>query len=90
MADAKAKATAEKIVEEDNRPMGWLRLIGEFMRTFESSFGDPLPNEFWQHMRSSRKEHLLAMRTLIDARIAHLEAMEEEERERKPTKITIQ
>ncbi len=85
MAEKKTETTVER-----EKPMGWLQLIGEIRRTVHASMGDPLPSEFWQHMQTSRKERLLAMRSLLDARIAHIEELEAQAEERKITKISVQ
>jgi hypothetical protein len=85
-----AEAEQEQKFDAGHKPMSWLRLGVELVRTLQSSIGDPLPSEFRQHMRASRKESLLAMRSLIDAHIARMEAKEEAESERTATKITIQ
>ncbi len=45
-----------------------------------------LPEEFRSHVRASRKEMLLAMRSLIDAAIEHLE----EQPKKKATKIKVE
>lgn len=45
-----------------------------------------LPEEFHNHVRASRKEMLLATRSLIDAAIEHLE----EQPKKKATKIKVE
>jgi hypothetical protein len=79
-----------EVAEERQRPMGWLQLMGEIRRTMKANMGDPIPPEFRQHMQASHKERLLAMRSLIDARIAHIEELEAQAKERKVTKISVQ
>ena len=76
--------------EETHKPMSWLQILGEVTRTLEASIGDPLPGEFWQHLRASRKERLLAVRTLIDTQIERLEHQDEQAQERKATRITVE
>jgi len=85
MAENKSEAAAER-----ERPMGWLQLLGEIGRTAKASMGGMMPAEFWEHMRASHKEQLLAMRSLIDARIARIEEREAQAKERKVTKIAVQ
>ena len=75
--------------ERDRQPMGWLELLAEFRTTAEATFGPPMPGEFWQHVRASRKERLLAIRSLIDARLESLEDDEKQSEERTVTKIPV-
>ena len=70
--------------------MSWIELLAEFSRTLHESLGGVLPDDFWRHARSARKEHLLAMRSLLDARITQLEQQESQEQERTATKISIE
>ncbi len=84
MAEHKQETKAE-----ERKPMGWLELLGEFHHTMKASMGGSLPPEFWQHVRASHKERLLAARSLIDSKIAYLEERERAAEERKATKIAV-
>ncbi len=79
----------EPAAEEQRKTLSWLQLANEFSATLKASLGEPMPGEFWQHMRAGHKEHLLAVRSLIDARIAAIEAKEKAAEARQATKITI-
>jgi len=70
--------------------MSWLELAAEFSRTVHACLGDRVPEDFWEHARAARREELLALRSLIDARIESLEHEEQRRRERKTTKIPVQ
>lgn len=71
-------------------PMTWLELAAEIRRTARATLGDRVPEDFWQHARAARKEELLALRSLLDARISQLEEDEQRRSERKTTKIPVQ
>lgn len=75
---------------EQRAPLTWLELAAELSRTLQAALGNRVPDEFWHHARSARKEELLALRSLVDARINDLEADERRRAERTPTKITVQ
>jgi hypothetical protein len=66
----------EEFVFED-----WLRdSIKGARETFESATGKRRvfdTSEFRQHLRNARKEHLLAMRSLLDSAIEWLDPQEE-------------
>jgi hypothetical protein len=76
--------------ETKGSPMSWLQLLAELHRTVQATMGGTLPGEFWEHVQASRKEGLLATRSLIDAQIARLEEKEAQAKERTATKITVQ
>ena len=48
-----------------------------------------MPDEFWQHRRAARREALLALRSLLDAAIEHVDKEPAARSRRKPTKISI-
>jgi hypothetical protein len=78
-----AKEEAKEFVFED-----WL---AEGTRAFKAGFRkgrgkEFLPEEFQAHLRASRKEMLLAMRSLIDAAIERTE----EKPKKKTTKIKVE
>jgi hypothetical protein len=75
---------------ERSDAMSLLQLLVEAQKTLHASMGDALPSDFWQHVRSSRREGLLAMRSLIDAQISRLEQQEQQAHERTATKITVE
>ena len=62
--------------------VSWLREMGP-SRIGKRLLGG-IPSEFRKHMRASRREQLLAMRSLIDAMIARLE------REERPPKQAVE
>jgi hypothetical protein len=74
----------------ERKPMSWLQLMNEFRYTFEASMGEPVPGDFWHHVHTARKESLLALRSLIDVGIEHIEEKEARSTERTATKIAIQ
>jgi hypothetical protein len=74
----------------ERQPMGWLELMAEFKTTAEATFGRPMPGEFWHHVRAARKERLLAMRSIIDAKLERLEQQEKQAEERTVTRIPVQ
>jgi hypothetical protein len=45
-----------------------------------------VPEEFWQHRSAARRETLLALRSLVDAALAHGPATSP----RKPTRIKVE
>ena len=49
-----------------------------------------LPEEFVLHMRTAQKEMLLAMRSLLDAKIARIEAREKRRATRRATKVPVE
>ena len=86
MPERKHEAAAE---EESKEAMSWWTLAREFQRTLQATAWAPMPGEFWQHVRAARKESLLAARSLLDAKIAHLE-QQQQRSERKATKVVVQ
>lgn len=86
------ESTPEPVNESSRKPLGWLQLLGEISYTVRSSMGKRLPDEFWQHAHSARREGILAMRTLLDAQISRLERQEQSAqhaREKRVTKIDV-
>ncbi len=82
--------TSESMNDSGRKPLGWLQLLGEVRYTLQASMGNRLPDEFWQHAHSARREGMLAVRTLLDAQISRLEQQERQARERRATKIDVQ
>lgn len=82
----------KNVAEQTEQPLSWLRLLAEFERSLKASVGDPATPEFWQHLRAARKEGLLAMRSLLDAKIEHIEEKERAAKagERTASKITVE
>ena len=85
--------TSESMNGGGRKPLGWLQLMGEVRYTLKASMGNRLPDEFWQHARTARREGILAVRTLLDTQISRLEQQEQQAqqaRERRATKIDVQ
>ena len=61
----------------------------EVERRIVELFLDVVPEEAKKHARAARKEKLLAMRAILDARIKHLEDQEKKGRKRRQ-KVPVQ
>ncbi len=79
----------EAIAEEEREVMSWWALAREFHRTLRASVGVPMTGEFWQHVHAAHKEQILAVRSLLDARLAQIDERQKKA-ERKATKIAVQ
>ncbi len=74
-------------VKEEGKEFIFEDWLSEGIKGFRTACGKSfLPEEFHHHVRSSRKEMLLAMRSLIDAAIEHLE----KQPKKKATKIKVE
>ena len=80
-----AMAECEDVKAKESR-MGEM---GEMVQEFRARAHRIFPPEFRQHMLTARREFLLAVRALVDARI---EALEREEKvsAKKATKVTVE
>jgi hypothetical protein len=58
-------------------------------RNFWELFLDFIPEEARKHLRSARKEKLMALRSILDARIQALEKEGKKEK-KKPQKVKVQ
>ena len=63
MSEEKAKKEAPEFVQH----------MREARKAFRKQWGCLIPDEFWQYGRTARRETLLAMRSLVDAAIEHIE-----------------
>jgi hypothetical protein len=82
----------EQVNDSGRKPLGWLQLLGEVGYTLKSSMGSRLPDEFWQHAHTARREGMLAVRSLLDRQISRLEQQEQrsqQAREKRATKIDV-
>jgi hypothetical protein len=77
------KEEAKEFVFEDWLAEGIKAFKADFRKAKDKEF---LPEEFRAHIRTSRKEMLLAMRSLIDAAIERVE----EKPKKKTTKIKVE
>jgi hypothetical protein len=59
-------------------------------KNFWDLFLDFVPEEAKRHLRAARKEKLLALRSLLDAKIKDLEEAESTGRKRRPQKVKVQ
>ncbi|MHC4574956.1 MAG: hypothetical protein ACYS76_12640 [Planctomycetota bacterium] len=59
-------------------------------KNFWDLFLDFVPEEAKRHLRAARKEKLLALRSLLDAKIKDLEGAESTGRKRRPQKVKVQ
>jgi len=59
--------------EKEGRPPEWLEHLGKAWEAFLRDMKSVLPEETREHLRASRRERLLAMRSLIDHQIERLE-----------------
>ncbi|MBI4454727.1 MAG: hypothetical protein HY644_02380 [Acidobacteria bacterium] len=64
----------------------WIEHLGRAFETFFRDLKGVLPEETYAHLRASRKEFLLAARSLIDRQIQKLE----QEPKRKARKVEVQ
>ena len=76
-----------KISEEEAAIRELARDYAEFKRRLRLK-GIEIPQEFEGHLRSARREVLLALRSLLDERIKRLE--ESEARPRKVTRVPVE
>ncbi len=58
--------------KEPDRPE-WIEYMGKAFEAFTRDVRGILPEETYSHMRASRREFWLAVRSLIDQRIKNLE-----------------
>lgn len=59
-------------------------------KNFWDLFLDFMPEEAKKHLKAARKEKLLALRSLLDAKIRNLEEDEKKVGKRKPQKVKVQ
>ena len=59
-------------------------------KNFWDLFLDFVPEEAKKHLKAARKEKLLALRSLLDAKIKNLEEDEKKAGKRKPQKVKVQ
>jgi hypothetical protein len=59
------------------------------LRDFEDGFKGLVPTEFWQHRRAAKREALLAVRSLLDTAILHLESEPPKRVRRAATKVAV-
>ncbi len=64
--------------------------IKAFRKEAKQWRGDLFPEEFKTHRRAAQREMLLAMRSLIDAKIEKIEAAEKEKSAPKATRIKVE
>jgi hypothetical protein len=64
--------------------------IKAFRKEAKEWHGELLPEEFRTHRRAARREMLLAMRSLIDAKIEKLDAAEKDQAAPKTTRIKVE
>ena len=62
--------------------------VGNFFEDLEKAFGKKSP--FFEHMIQSKLEFMKGIRSLLDARIDHLEKMRSGKTGRKMTKIKVE
>lgn len=78
MAKAKSETQAEERLE-------WTEHLGKAFEAFVRDLRGILPQETYEHLQASRKELLLALRSLIDREIERLEGTPE----RKARKLEV-
>ena len=59
-------------------------------RNFWDLFLDFVPAEAKRHLKAARREKLLALRSILDAKIKDLEKEEAKTRKRRPQKVKVQ
>ena len=59
-------------------------------RNFWDLFLDFVPHEAKKHLAAARKEKLLALRSILDAKIKDLEEAEKKERTKRPQKVKVE
>lgn len=62
--------------------------VGSFFEDLEKTFGKKTP--FFEHMTQSKLEFMKGIRSLLDARIDHLEKMRSGKSGKKMTKIKVE
>lgn len=75
-------STQEKSERQEAWPEEDVKSVQEAWREFKGALRGTLPDEFWEHRRAARKEMLLAVRSLVDSAIEHLEEEEHSQRKR--------
>jgi len=59
-------------------------------RDFWDLFLDFVPEEARKHLKAARKEKLLALRSILDAKIKHLEEDQKKAAKRGPQKVKVE
>jgi len=62
--------------------------VGSFFEDFENAFGKKSP--FFEHMTQSKLEFYKGLRSLLDARIDHLEKQRSDKPAKKMTKVKVE
>ena len=62
----------------------------EVERHFMELLLDFVPEEARKHLRAARKEKMLAIRAILDAKIKEIEKKEKTKSKRKPQKVKVQ
>ena len=79
---------------DEEKEMTWEDHLAAAIKAFRKEakewHGEWLPEEFRTHRRAARREMLLAMRSLIDAKIEKLDAAEKEKAAPKTTRIKVE
>lgn len=73
MTQAKTKSTEKEPREEREERFEWTEHLGKAFEAFLRDLKGILPQETYEHLQASRKELLLALRSLIDREIERLE-----------------
>jgi len=60
-------------MEEEKAPLEWIGHLGKAAESFVKDLKGVLPEETYTHLRSSRRELLLAIRAVIDREIERAE-----------------
>lgn len=72
--------------DREAQRLDWVEHLGKACESFVQEMKGVLPEEAYKHLRASRKEFLLAVRSLIDRRIERLE----KEPQKKARRVEVQ
>jgi hypothetical protein len=64
--------------------------LEEELSKLEDHMAGMLPGDFVTHMRAAQKEMIMAMRSLLDAKLERIEAREKRRSARRPRKVDIE
>jgi hypothetical protein len=78
------------MVKKKEKVVNLVNSMLDVERDFWDLFFDFVPEETKKHLKAARKEKLLALRSLLDAKIKNLEEEGKKAGKRRPQKVKVQ
>ena len=78
------------MAKKQDEAVNLVNSLFEVEKHFLELLFDFVPEEARQHLRAARKEKLLAVRAILDAKIKDIEKKEKTQGKRKPQKVKVE